>query len=81
MRDEGDRRIIKLPEEYKEYLAIYTTSYDDSYILEPIVAEDLYEIQPHAYSFPDLTCTFSGHSTKTGTHFIAVAVFLYKKLN
>ena len=27
----------------KEYLAIYTTEYDDSYILEPIVANDLQE--------------------------------------
>lgn len=45
MRDKGDRSIVRLPQEYKEYLAIYTTEYDDSYILEPIVADDLYEMK------------------------------------
>lgn len=42
-KENGDNSMIKLPEEYKEYLAIYTTEYDDTYILEPIVAEDIYE--------------------------------------
>ncbi len=32
---------IVLPEEYKEYLAIYTTEYDDTYVLEAITAEDV----------------------------------------
>ena len=32
---------VPLPDKMKEYLAIYTTEYDDSYILEPIVASDL----------------------------------------
>lgn len=41
MRPKGDRTMIKLPEEYKEYLAIYTTEYEDSYILETIEAEDI----------------------------------------
>lgn len=45
MRDKTDRSIVRLPEEYKEYLAIYTTEYDDSYILEPIVASDLSEMK------------------------------------
>lgn len=40
-RDPSDRRIIKLPDEYKEYLAIYTTEYDDSYVLEPILVDDM----------------------------------------
>ena len=34
---------IPLPDNLKEYLAIYTTEYDDSYVLEPIVANDLQE--------------------------------------
>ncbi len=42
MRPEGDRAIIKLPEYSKEYLAIYTTEYEDSYIFETIVADDIY---------------------------------------
>lgn len=41
MREPGDRTMIRLPEECKEYLAIYTTEYDDSYVLETIVADDI----------------------------------------
>lgn len=40
-REKGDRRIIKLPDDAKEYLAIYTTEYDDTYIMEPIVSDDI----------------------------------------
>ena len=39
-KENGDNSMIKLSE---EYLAIYTTEYDNTYILEPIVAEDIYE--------------------------------------
>ena len=41
MRAKGDRSIIKLPDEFKEYLAIYTTEYEDSYIFETISANDI----------------------------------------
>lgn len=37
----GDRTMIRLPEECKEYLAIYTTEYDDSYLLDTIVKNDM----------------------------------------
>ena len=40
-RDPSIRTMIKLPEEYKEYLAIYTTEDEDSYLLETIVADDM----------------------------------------
>lgn len=40
-REAGDRSMIRLPEECKEYLAIYTTEYDDSYVLETIAADDI----------------------------------------
>lgn len=40
-RDPSDRSMIKRPDECKEYLAIYTTEYDDSYILEPILVDDM----------------------------------------
>lgn len=40
-REAEEKRRIRLPEEYREYLAIYTTEYDDSYIMEPIVADDM----------------------------------------
>lgn len=45
MREPGDRTMIRLPEECKEYLAIYTTEYDDSYILETIVADDIISLR------------------------------------
>ena len=37
----GSKKHITLPEEYKEYLAIYTTEYDDSYVLEVIAADEI----------------------------------------
>ena len=40
-RAAGDRTMIHVAEEYKEYLVIYTTEYDDSYVLETIVADDM----------------------------------------
>ena len=40
-RQSDDRSIIRLPKEVVEYLAIYTTEYDDTYILEPIFTEDI----------------------------------------
>lgn len=33
--------MIRLPEDYKEYLVIYTTEYDDTYVLETIVMDDM----------------------------------------
>jgi hypothetical protein len=41
LRKPGDRTMIRLPDNYKEYLAIYTTEYDDTYLLETIVADDI----------------------------------------
>lgn len=45
LRVKGDRTMIKLPENCKEYLAIYTTEYEDSYVIEPIVAEAIEELK------------------------------------
>lgn len=41
LRDKGDRTMIRLPEDCKEYLAIYTTEYEDTYLLETIVADEV----------------------------------------
>jgi len=41
LRQDGSRAIIKLPNNCKEYLAIYTTEYEDSYLFEAITADDL----------------------------------------
>ena len=41
MQPAGSKAHIALPEDQKEYLAIYTTEYDDSYVLEVITAEDV----------------------------------------
>lgn len=40
-RDTNDRRYIKVPEDAREYLAIYTTEYEDTFLVEPIIAEDI----------------------------------------
>lgn len=40
-RSKNDRSLIKLPEKSKEYLAIYTTEYDDTFILESIYADEI----------------------------------------
>lgn len=40
-RDRGNRSLIKLPDDMKEYLAIYTTEYDDTYIFEAIFADEI----------------------------------------
>jgi len=45
LRDPNDRSMIRLPEDYKEYLIIYTTEYEDTYVLETIVAEEIYAIR------------------------------------
>lgn len=44
-KQNNDRTQIVLPEEYKEYLAIYTTEYDDSYVMETILAADISELK------------------------------------
>lgn len=40
-RDPSDRSVIKLPEDAKDYLTIYTTEYDDSFVLETILSDDI----------------------------------------
>lgn len=41
IRSAHNRSIIKLPEEYIEYIAIYTTEFEDTYIFETIDANDI----------------------------------------
>lgn len=41
MQEPGSKKHIPLPEDYKEYLAVYTTEDDDSYVLEVITAEEV----------------------------------------
>ena len=40
IRKPGERKMLRLPDDEKEFLAVYTTEYDDSYIFEPIVKND-----------------------------------------
>lgn len=55
-RDPKDKSYIKVPEGLKEYLAIYTTEYEDTFLLEPIGQEDFQvmkkTIQGMRESFP-----------------------------
>ena len=39
-RDPKDRSYIKMPDGLKEYLVIYTTEYEDTFLLEPIAQDD-----------------------------------------
>lgn len=43
-RDPSDRSIVKLQEGYKEYLVIYTTEYDDTYVVDTILADEVQAI-------------------------------------
>jgi len=40
-RPEGEKIHIKVPEDCREYLAIYTTEFEDTYLLETILADDM----------------------------------------
>ena len=40
-RPKGDRHHITVPDNCKEFLALYTTEYDDTYILDAITASDV----------------------------------------
>ncbi len=40
-RDPQDRKYIKMPESMKEYMAIYTTEYEDTFLVEPVAAADI----------------------------------------
>jgi 5-methylcytosine-specific restriction enzyme A len=40
-RSSDDRSFIRLPDDLKEYIAIYTTEYDDSYIIETICSKEI----------------------------------------
>ena len=41
LQEKGSKKHIPLPDEFKEYLAVYTTEYDDTYVLETIGALDM----------------------------------------
>ena len=45
LRQKGDRKRILLPDDMKEYLAIYTTEDKDTFLAEPIYAEDIQELK------------------------------------
>ena len=53
MRKKGDRKMIRLPDEEKEFLAVYTTEYDDSYIFEPIVKNDFRVVKKYYMGFDE----------------------------
>ena len=53
MRNPGDRKMIRLPDEKKEFLAVYTTEYDDSYIFEPIVKNDFRVVRKYFMGFDE----------------------------
>lgn len=53
IREVGDRTMIRLPDDDKEYLAIYTTEYEDTYLLETIEADDIYLLKSLVKNQPE----------------------------
>lgn len=45
LQEPGSKKKIPLPDEYKEYLAVYTTEYDDTYVLETIVSDEVNDLK------------------------------------
>lgn len=45
LRDEKSRAPIKLPEDSAEYLALYSTGVEDTYTMEPVLANDIYDVR------------------------------------
>ena len=41
LQEKGSKKPIPLPEEYKEYLVMYTTQDEDTFLLEAILSEDM----------------------------------------
>ena len=41
LQEAGSKKRISLPDEFKEYLVVYTTEDDDSYVLETIVSDEV----------------------------------------
>lgn len=58
-RDPSMRSMIKVHDEMKEYLAIYTTEYDDCYVLETIAAEDMQILRSEMDGQPE--CVMEAH--------------------
>jgi len=45
IRDKGDRSMIRLPEEDREYITFYTTEYEDTYLVDAITNNDYSEFK------------------------------------
>ena len=45
MQEPGSKKQVPIPNDNREYLAIYTTEYDDTYVLETIEAEDIIQLK------------------------------------
>lgn len=62
VRDPEDRSMIRLPEGSEEYLAIYTTEYEDTYVLETITVDAMDELYKIAKSTPEVLMESSFNS-------------------
>ena len=50
---DGNRAMIKLPANFKEYIAIYTTEYEDAYILDTIQVNDVHYLKQIVQDKPE----------------------------
>lgn len=53
LKDFNKKIHIDVPKEIKEYLIIYTTEYEDTYLLDTIVADEIIAINQFEYKQPD----------------------------
>ncbi|MEA4971513.1 MAG: HNH endonuclease signature motif containing protein [Candidatus Pelethousia sp.] len=52
-RNPGQRIMARLPEDKKEYLAIYATEFEDAYIFEPIGTTDILDLKQFVKNRPE----------------------------
>lgn len=84
IRPADDKSMIRLPEKDKEYLVIYTTEYEDSYVLETIVAGDIIELKDVVKGQPERVMEASFNydiSDSNATIFETERIVKIRKLN
>jgi len=81
VREKNDRRMIRLPEGSKEYLAIYTTEYDDTYIFEVITADEVNALDNAILAIPEHVVEDYFNHDETATVLERLALHKIRKLN
>lgn len=83
LRNKGDRSFIQLPEDEKEYLVIYTTEYEDTYLLEPIFLNEVNCIKEYVKDKQEISIEneFNNVNDETAGLFEEERLVKFRKLN